>query len=187
MVSCKVGNGTIELVQGDLVAQSLDALVTAANSGLRGGGGVDGAVHRAAGPGLLQACQALKGCPVGDAVLTGAFALEARGVRGVIHAVGPIWQGGRRSEDHLLASAYRRALEVADAAGFQSVGLPSISTGAYGFPVDRAAGLALETVAGFLLEPGHSVARVVFALFGPTSYEAFAEALSAVCGTAGEA
>ena len=185
MISASLGHGVVELLQGDLVQQHLDVLVTAANSDLRGGGGVDGAVHRAAGPRLLDACRRLSGCPVGSAVLTGAFDLEATGVKAIVHAVGPVWQGGRRSEDDLLTHAYRRALDVADQAGFASIGFPSISTGAYGFPVDRAATLAVETVGGFLLEPDHALRRVVFVLFGPTSYEAFVEALTAFSGQGG--
>jgi O-acetyl-ADP-ribose deacetylase (regulator of RNase III) len=183
MIATRVGHGVIELLQGDLVDQRLDALVTAANRELRGGGGVDGAIHRAAGPRLLDACRRLKGCPVGSAVRTGAFDLEAKGVRAIVHAVGPVWSGGKRSEDDLLASAYRRALELADEAGFGSIGFPSISTGAYGFPIDRAAALAIEAVVGFLLEPGHGLGRVVFVLFGASSFEAFAEALAAATGT----
>lgn len=182
MISAKVGHGSIELVQGDLVQQKLEALVTAANKELRGGGGVDGAVHRAAGPRLLEACRELGGCPVGAAVATGAFDLEAQGVRLVVHAVGPVWEGGRRAEDDLLESAYRRSLELVDEAGLGSIGLPSISTGAYRFPIDRAANLAIETVSSFLLEPGHTLQRVVFVLYGPSSFEAFAEALSAAAG-----
>jgi len=184
MIQARVGTGVIELVQGDLVDQRLDALVTAANKQLRGGGGVDGAMHRAAGPRLLEACRALGGCPVGGAVATAAFDLEANGVRAIVHAVGPIWEGGRRAEDDRLASAYARALAVAEQAGCTSIGFPSISTGAYGFPIDRAARLAVETVLSFLLEPGRRLTRVVFVLYGASSFEAFAEALSAATGDA---
>jgi O-acetyl-ADP-ribose deacetylase (regulator of RNase III) len=134
----------IEAVRGDITAEQVDAVVNAANQGLAGGGGVDGAIHRAAGHRELQeACQALGGCPTGDAKATPGFRLPARWV---IHAVGPRWRGGGAGEPELLASCYRRSLEVADELGARSVAFPAISTGIYGYPPEAAARIAVETV-----------------------------------------
>jgi O-acetyl-ADP-ribose deacetylase len=133
----------IEVVEGDITALDVDAVVTAANEQLAGGGGVDGAVHAAAGPELLAACRAIGGCRTGDAVATPGFALPARWV---IHAVGPVWRGGTAGEAELLASCYRRSLEVADGLGARSVAFPAISTGVYGYPRDEAAEIAVRTV-----------------------------------------
>jgi O-acetyl-ADP-ribose deacetylase (regulator of RNase III) len=171
-----VGNGRICLVQGDITRQAAKALVTAANTGLRGGGGVDGAVHRAAGPRLLAACREIGGCPTGSAVSTPAFDLESRGVRRVIHAVGPRWRDGNSGEHDLLRRAYQRSLELAEEAQAAIVAFPSISTGVYGFPVDQAAPLAVQTAATFLAT-AVQVREVRFALFDAGSLDHFRRAL----------
>src|SRR5688500_888830 len=134
----------VSLVQGDITKQAVDAIVNAANSSLLGGGGVDGAIHRAGGPSILEECRRLGGCTTGDAKATTAGDLPARWV---IHTVGPVWQGGGEGEDELLASCHRRSLEVAAELGCRTVAFPAISTGLYRFPVQRAAAIALRTTA----------------------------------------
>lgn len=137
----------IRVVSDDITTQQVDAIVNAANSTLLGGGGVDGAIHRAAGPQLLAACRKLGGCPTGEARITPGFGLPARWV---IHAVGPVWHGGTHKEDELLASCYRNSLAVAVRHDVRTLAFPQISTGAYGFPLRRAAGIAIDTILDFL-------------------------------------
>ncbi|MBX8464289.1 macro domain-containing protein [Deinococcus sp. RIT780] len=164
----------LELTQGDIAAQDTDAVVTAANRELAGGGGVDGVIHRAAGPELLRAIRAIGGTPTGTAVITPAFGLSARGVQYVIHAVGPVWRGGGQGEAEALAGAYRRSLELAAAHGCRSVAFPAISTGVYGYPLDRAAEVALATAQAFLTD--HSEMHVRFVLFDGGSLNVFRRA-----------
>ena len=137
----------IEIIQGDITRQAVDAIVNAANTTLLGGGGVDGAIHRAAGPELLAECRTLHGCKTGEAKLTRGYRLPARFV---IHTPGPVWHGGDRHEPEMLASCYRSCLELAAANGLKTVDFPSISTGVYHFPLDRAATIAIGTIADFL-------------------------------------
>jgi O-acetyl-ADP-ribose deacetylase (regulator of RNase III) len=178
----RVGDATIELIEGDITRVPVDVVVNAANSSLVGGGGVDGAIHRAGGPEIMADLERRYGrdrhCPTGDAVITTAGRLPARHV---VHAVGPRWSGGGRGEDELLASAYRRSLELAAEAGAESVALPSISTGIYGFPVERAAPIALETVRDALSREPRSIRRVVFVL-RPDTLPLFERAAERVFG-----
>jgi O-acetyl-ADP-ribose deacetylase (regulator of RNase III) len=158
---------TLEFVRGDITEQSVDAIVNAANSSLLGGGGVDGAIHRAAGPELLEECRRLGGCETGDARATGAGRLPARWV---VHTVGPVWRGGGAGEAELLASCHRRSLEVARDLGARSVAFPAISCGIYGYPIAEAARIAVDAVRA------HELDLVRFVLFDDEAYDAFAAA-----------
>jgi O-acetyl-ADP-ribose deacetylase (regulator of RNase III) len=172
----RVGRAALELVQGDITQADVDAIVNAANSSLLGGGGVDGAIHRAGGPAILEECKKIVArigrLPAGQAVLTTGGRLRARYV---IHTVGPVWRGGGSGEAETLASCYRNSLSVAAAKGLRSVAFPSISTGAFGYPLDRAARVALAAVReGLAANPG--IERARFLLFGEEAYLAYLEA-----------
>ena len=153
--------GRIALVTGDITTLDVDAIVNAANSALAGGGGVDGAIHRAAGPGLMAACRAIGRCPTGEAVLTPGFALKARHV---IHTVGPVWHGGGSGEAGLLAACYRNSLAIAAREGFADIAFPAISTGIYGYPLQAACEIAVDETRAFL-ETHDLPGRVVFCCF----------------------
>ncbi len=168
-----VGNSIIELVQGDITRQQVDAIVNAANSRLAGGGGVDGAIHRAGGPSIMKECRAIGGCPTGEAVITTGGNLPARHV---IHAVGPVYRNGVSGEPQLLASAYRNSLRLADSHGLKTIAFPSISTGAYGYPVAEAARIALSTVIDYL-RGTTSLERVIFVLFSSGDLSVYEKAL----------
>lgn len=174
--------GRIEIVRGDITDQDADAIVNAANAALAGGGGVDGAIHRAGGPEIMAECRRIGGCATGDAVITTGGRLKARHV---IHAVGPVWSA-RDSEgcDALLASAYRRSLDVAASNGLRSVAFPSISTGAYGFPIERAAGVALTAINAFFADDPGPVDLVRMVLFSETDRLTYERALAALGGSA---
>lgn len=170
-----INNRLIELRQGDITEEKADAIVNAANSRLAGGGGVDGAIHRRGGPTIMEETSRRypQGCPTGSAVISNAGQLPAQYV---IHAVGPVWRGGQSGEAELLAGAYRRSLELAVEHGCCSIAFPSLSTGAYGYPIDQASRVALSTTKQFLLE--HELPELVrFVLFGSGAYGAFAAAL----------
>lgn len=152
----------IRALKADITTLALDAIVNAANNTLLGGGGVDGAIHRAAGPALLAACRPLGGCATGDAKITPGFGLPARHV---IHTVGPVWQGGGQAEAQLLASCYRRALEIAREHGLRSIAFPAISTGVYGYPAEQAAQIAVRTVRAWWAEHPSSLDTLIFCCF----------------------
>lgn len=168
------GGRQIKLVIGDITRVAADALVNAANSGLRGGGGVDGAVHRAGGPSIMRELAEIGHCPTGSAVVTGGGNLA---VRWVFHAVGPVWSGGGRGEADKLASCYRTCLALAEERGAARITFPSISTGAYGYPVEQAARIALDTVAAHLRRPEATVSEVIFVLFDAGTHDAYRRAL----------
>jgi O-acetyl-ADP-ribose deacetylase (regulator of RNase III) len=176
LLTAEVGSAQLEICVADITTLDVDAIVNAANRALLGGGGVDGAIHRAAGPELLVECRTLGGCDTGSAKLTRGYRLKARYV---IHAVGPVWGGGANGEDELLASCYRTALALAAEQRLASIAFPAISTGIYSFPADRAARIAVGTVAVEIAHAPHGIARVIFCCFSLDSAQrhrdAFAE------------
>ena len=166
----------IELVQAEITKQRVDAIVNAANTTLRGGGGVDGAIHRAAGPDLLEECRRLGGCPTGAARITRGYRLAAKHV---IHTVGPIWHGGRSGEDELLRKCYQNSLVLAEENGLKSIAFPSISTGAYNFPIDRASRIAVDAVRAYLRE-SNGIERIVFVCYSRDDFDVYLNQLGAM-------
>ena len=164
----------VELKIGDITQERVDAIVNAANSRLLGGGGVDGAIHRAAGPELLEACRKVGGCPTGEARLTGGFGLPARYV---IHTVGPIWNGGGDGEPEQLASCYRNCFRIAEEEAMRSIAFPAISTGVYGYPIDQAAKVAVASAKSYL-GGGGRLERIVFVCFDQANHEAYSSAIA---------
>ena len=173
MVKVTVNKSVLELIEGDITEQETDAVVNAANSSLLGGGGVDGAIHRAGGPKILEECRKLGGCPTGEARITTGGNLKAKYV---IHTVGPIYSGGKQREAELLASAYKNSLSLASQYKLKSVAFPSISTGAYGYPVNEAAKVAIKTVINYF-NIHTDIELVRFVLFGLKAYQAYDKAL----------
>ena len=169
-------SGKITLLEGDITQQRVDAIVNAANTSLLGGGGVDGAIHLAAGSKLLEECRRLKGCKTGDAKITRGYNLPADWV---IHTVGPVWQDGKHGEDEQLASCYRRCLAIAEQYEIRTIAFPAISTGVYGFPVERAAKIAVKQVKTFL-ENHSSLEAVIFVCFNRQTYEAYRSAVKEI-------
>jgi O-acetyl-ADP-ribose deacetylase len=167
----------IAIVEGDITKQRVDAIVNAANTSLLGGGGVDGAIHRAAGPELLAECRTLGGCPTGQAKITRGYKLPAQWV---IHTVGPVWRDGHRGEEELLASCYRSCFALVEQRGIKTVAFPSISTGAYGFPLERAARIALRETKQFL-EQNRSVEKVILVCFGVDALRTHEAAFREIC------
>ena len=163
----------IEIIQGDITRLQVDAIVNAANKSLLGGGGVDGAIHRAAGPGLVKECRKLNGCETGNAKITGGYNLPASFV---IHAVGPVWQDGKKNEEKLLASCYQKSLEIAAEKHLKSIAFPNISTGIYGFPKEKAAIIAISSVTNFLNQ-NPKIKKVIFAIFDEENYEIYQDLL----------
>ena len=159
----------IEIIQGDITQQDVDAIVNAANNTLLGGGGVDGAVHRSAGPALLEECRTLGGCPTGEARITHGYDLRAKHV---VHTVGPVWHGGTRKEPEYLANCYRNSLDLAAKHGVRSIAFPSISTGVYGYPIGKASKIAMTTVRKWLDDPG-PIELVRFVCFGGGDFEVY--------------
>lgn len=172
LLTRRVGDCALSVVSADIVTLAVDAVVNAANASLLGGGGVDGAIHRAAGPELLEACRALGGCRTGEARITPGFRMKARWI---IHTVGPVWRGGQDGEDDALANCYRASLRLAAGHGAASVAYPAISTGIYGFPAERAAAIAVRSIVTCL--PLAPVTAVTFCCFGAASAETVASSL----------
>jgi O-acetyl-ADP-ribose deacetylase (regulator of RNase III) len=166
----------IEITEGDITKQKVDAIVNAANTSLRGGGGVDGAIHRAAGPELLEETRKIGCCPTGEARVSKGYRLAAKWV---IHTVGPVWAGGLKNEDHLLASCYRNSLQATGKLGAKTIAFPSISTGAYGFPLERATNIALHETKAFL-EKDTTLEKVVFCCFGEKALKTYQEVLKSI-------
>ncbi len=165
----------LRLVQGDITRQDVDAIVNAANSTLLGGGGVDGAIHRVAGPELVEECRTLRGCGTGEAKITRGYRLPAPWV---IHTVGPVWNGGHRDEPELLARCYRNSLALAAARGLRSIAFPSISTGAYGYPIEPASRIAIAEVLRFVGAHPAAFDRIVFVAFSKSDYDVYQAALA---------
>jgi O-acetyl-ADP-ribose deacetylase (regulator of RNase III) len=180
MISITVNKTKLSLTVGDITKQKTDAIVNAANSSLMGGGGVDGAIHRAGGPKILEECMKIRekqgGCDTGEAVITTGGNLP---VKYVIHTVGPIWEGGNRREPELLANCYKNSLKLAVENGIKTISFPSISTGAYGYPMDQAANVALKAVIDFL-KKDDSLEEVVFVLFNDMIYKSYESSLKSI-------
>jgi len=172
-----IGSAILELVEGDITRQKVDAIVNAANTTLLGGGGVDGAIHRAGGPAILEECNKIGGCPTGEAVITSGGNLPALWV---IHTVGPVWHDGSNREDALLRNAYKNSLIQADLHQLKGIAFPSISTGAYRFPIEKAAHIALSTIAEHL-KGKTTVKTVLFVLFGAAALEVYQNSLQDLC------
>jgi O-acetyl-ADP-ribose deacetylase (regulator of RNase III) len=169
-------NPRIEIVQGDITTLHVDAIVNAANESLLGGGGVDGAIHRAAGPELLEECRTFNGCKTGEAKITKGYRLKAKWV---IHTVGPVWHGGKSNEDELLASCYRNSLTLAEKHAIRTIAFPCISTGVYRFPSERAARIALREIKSFL-DGNKTVEKVLTICFGKTDFEIYQQAVTEI-------
>ena len=168
-----LASNRISIIEGDITKQAVDGIVNAANTTLLGGGGVDGAIHRAAGPELLEECRKLGGCPTGEARITKGYRLSAKHL---IHTVGPVWRDGKHGEDELLASCYRNSLSLAARHGLRTIAFPAISTGAYGFPMERATNIAVSECKKFL-EQNPSIEKVTFVCFGKAAYETYLAAV----------
>ncbi len=171
-------NGRVEIVKGDITKRSVDAIVNAANKSLLGGGGVDGAIHRAAGPELLKECKTLGGAETGEAKITGGFKLSAKHV---IHTVGPVWHGGNSEEEELLANCYRKSLYLAKENEVKTIAFPCISTGVYGYPIEKAAAVAQREVKSFL-EQDESIEKVFFVCFGDRDYDIYLKTAEKLLG-----
>ena len=184
LVEAEINQVKLSIIKGDITQQDTEAIVNAANPSLMGGGGVDGAIHRAGGTSILEECKQIVSrqgrLPTGKALITSGGNLKARYV---IHTVGPVWHGGNRNEAELLASAYQESLKLAAESRLSSIAFPSISTGAYGYPVDAAAKVAIGAVSSFLQEKVTSIKEVVFVLFDSATFTAYSSALSEISGS----